>query len=89
MITPEGIKSIGANGCDFYTYSCKFEKQCDKKNRYNPAVMIKNNYGIERLNLCTHGGGNGCNHWRVQTDEEMGWTSMLKRKEKRSWEPDE
>jgi hypothetical protein len=89
MITPQGIKSIGANGCEFYTYPCKFEKQCDKKNRYNPAVMIKNAYGVERLCMCTHGGGVGCHIYREQIDEEMGWTMILKRKEKRSWEKDE
>lgn len=89
MITPQGIKSVGANGQEFYTYPCKFEKKCDRENRYNPAVMIKNKYGIEHLCPCTHGGGAGCSYWRNQTDEEMGWATLLKRKDKRSWENEE
>lgn len=74
MITPQGIKSIGANGCEFATYRCKFDELCDKHNRYNPAIMTKNSYGVEHLNICTHGGGPGCKKWREETDKEIGWT---------------
>ena len=72
MITPQNIKIV-INGQEFYTRSCKFQKLCDEKNRYNPALTIKNDYGIEHLNQCTVGGGSGCIHWKTETDKEIGW----------------
>jgi hypothetical protein len=72
MITPEHIK-ITINGQDFYTHACKFQELCDKKNRYNPALTIKNKYGVEHSNQCTVGGGPGCKIWCEETDKEIGW----------------
>ena len=78
MITPDHIK-ITINNQEFYTHACKFQELCDKNNRYNPALTIKNKYGIEHLNQCTVGGGSGCVIWRTETDRETGWDNTFNR----------
>ena len=75
MPTEENIK-IEINGQTFYTRSCKYQEQC---NRYNPALKIVNAYGVEHLNICTVGGGSGCDTWREETDKLIGWHTKINR----------
>jgi|WetSurMetagenome_2_1015567.scaffolds.fasta_scaffold93089_2 hypothetical protein len=69
MITPEHIKIV-INEQEFYTHACKYQTICDKNNRYNPALTIKNKYGVTHLNNCVMGGGCGCKVWQEETDKE-------------------
>jgi hypothetical protein len=57
------------------TYSCKFEKECRNKGRFDPEKYA-----------CTHGGGISCKDWRRFTDQEICGDERLRVKvQQRHW----
>lgn len=69
---------IAANGQTLVVgvYNCRLSEECTKYNPADklPAVLTIKGIRVgarEKANICTHGGGSGCEEWRRIIDNRI------------------